>query len=133
MRVFCALVCALIASAAHADGPGRCGPFDGSYTIAAGEYDPTVAPYVRCLAGADKRYGFNDGPYAISQCKSERGQAIAAVMPAQRENMEFLLTEVEREQVWLVWCSTDVGSELPSDIAVRPEWPQGGAKGPRND
>jgi hypothetical protein len=133
VRVFCALVCAFIGSAAHADGPGRCDPFDGSYTIAAGEFAPTVAPYTRCLASADKRYGFNDGPYAIGQCKSERAEAIDAVALGQRENIEFLLAEVEREQVWLVWCSTDVGSKLPSHIEVRPEWPQGGAKGRPND
>jgi hypothetical protein len=133
MRVFCALACALIASAAHANGPGRCAPFDGSYTIAAGEYAQRVLPYVHCLTSADQRYGFNNGPYAISQCKSERTEAIAITPLEQRESIEGLLLEVEREQVWLVWCSTDVGSELPSDIEVRSEWPQGGAKGWRND
>jgi hypothetical protein len=133
VRVFCALAFLLTSSATQADGLGRCVPFDGSYTIAAGESAPAIVPYLECLAGADRRNGFNDGPYAISLCTAERATVIEGTLRGDRENIEFLLKQIERELVWLIWCDTDVGSELPADIEIRSEWPQGGARGWRND
>ena len=108
--------------------PGRCQPSDASFTIAAGEEQSKVMPYVQCLTTAEQEYGFNDGPHAVQQCKSSRADVLGEFAQADQENIEYLLTQIDREYVWLQWCSTDVGSELPAGIEVRSDWPQAESK-----
>ena len=127
------LLCIFAVTAAQADPPGRCEPFDALFTIAAGEYAPIALPYLECLNGVDQRYGFNDGPYAVSQCVEIRRRTVEGLHGDQLRNIEFLLTELEREFVWLTWCGTDVGSELPSTIAIKDDWPQRGGRRGRDD
>ena len=123
MRSFATLLLT-VSSAAHAVPPHQCGPAESSFTIAAAEYEPVAKPYVDCLGSAKQRYGFNDGPFAIYQCKAARSAVLARTKARRLTDINYLLKQIDREMVWMIWCSTDVGSELPANIKIQPNWPQ---------
>jgi hypothetical protein len=107
--------------------PGRCGGEYAEVRISPGSHTDVVATYVQCLVGAEQKYGFNDGPYAVSQCLKEKQRVLDRLPPDTRSTVREQIEEVDRQFVWMTWCSTDVGSEIQTSIEIRPEWPQ--AKG----
>jgi hypothetical protein len=105
----------------------RCPPFDATFTMMADEYELQVKPYLDCLGAASgkKQYGNNDGPFAVSQCLGVKAAVLEAYPKDRRESISFLIEQVDREQVWGIWCDTVAGAPLPSNIEIRPDWPQG--------
>jgi hypothetical protein len=105
-------------------GPGRCTAETGQFAVNAADLSDELLPYARCLTEAEQRYGFNGGPFAVSQCAEMRSSIAAALPAADARRGESLLDEMDRGFVWQVWCSTDVGSELPVNVPIKAGWPQ---------
>jgi hypothetical protein len=122
-----------IATTGNAQPPGRCSQVEASFTLAGGEHAREVMPYVNCLAGAEQRYGFNDGPYAVHQCREVRANLMSSIEGEERASVASLLDQIDRAFVWSTWCSTDVGSEIQETVEIKAGWPQAGAKGRQND
>ena len=104
--------------------PGRCDGNASQFKVDAGDLADSLIPYTRCLANAKQQYGYNDGPFAVSQCASVRRSIAASLPTSNAARGERLMDELDKGFVWQLWCSTDIGSELPADIKIRADWPQ---------
>ena len=104
--------------------PGRCSGESTQFAVDAADLSDELLPYAHCLAQAEQRYGFNSGPFAVSQCVNVRTSTAAALPDADADHGERLMDELEHGFVWAAWCSTDVGSELPANVPTKAGWPQ---------
>ncbi|WP_430417073.1 hypothetical protein [Parasphingorhabdus sp.] len=102
----------------------RCELFDASYTLAAMESEPGVKSYTDCLGSAQQQYGNNSGPFSVAQCLETKSQVLATYPEDRRENISYLIAQIDREHVLLTWCENSIGLPLPAHIEIRPEWPQ---------